>query len=119
MRWPSGTKSGTLDAFDPRALAHYRAAFDEPSRIHAFCEDFRAGAGPDRELDLADRAAGKKIIVPTLALWGAASFPAMARRCSTQWRECDDDLRGVEIDSGHYLAEEAPEATLAALDAFL
>ncbi|CAN2535720.1 Fluoroacetate+dehalogenase [Methylocapsa aurea] len=115
----SATKSATLDAFDPRALAHYRAAFDEPSRIHAFCEDFRAGAGPDRALDLADRAAGKKIIVPTLALWGAASVSGHGAALLAQWREWANDLRGVEIDSGHCLAEEAPEATLAALDAFL
>ncbi|WP_166142699.1 alpha/beta fold hydrolase [Methylosinus sp. RM1] len=115
----SGTKSGTLDVFDPRALAHYRAAFDEPSRIHAFCEDFRAGAGVDRELDLADRASGEKIVVPTLALWGAASFSGQGEALLAQWREWAEDLRGVEIDSGHYLAEEAPEATLAALEAFL
>lgn len=115
----SGTKSGTLDVFDPRALAHYRAAFDEPSRIHAFCEDFRAGAGVDRELDLADRASGEKIVVPTLALWGAASFSGQGEALLAQWREWAEDLRGVEIDSGHYLAEEAPEATLAALDLFL
>ncbi|OAI25223.1 fluoroacetate dehalogenase [Methylosinus sp. R-45379] len=115
----SGTKSGTLDAFDARAFAHYRAAFDEPSRIHAFCEDFRAGAGPDRELDLADRAAGEKIVVPTLALWGAASFSGHGSALLEQWREWADDLRGAEIDSGHYLAEEAPEATFAALDLFL
>ncbi|TDX61534.1 haloacetate dehalogenase [Methylosinus sp. sav-2] len=115
----SGTKGGTLDAFDARAFAHYRAAFDEPSRIHAFCEDFRAGAGPDRELDLADRAAGEKIVVPTLALWGAASFSGHGAALLEQWREWADDLRGAEIDSGHYLAEEAPEATFAALDLFL
>lgn len=115
----SGTKSGTLDVFDPCALAHYRAAFDEPSRIHAFCEDFRAGAGVDRELDLADRASGEKIVVPTLALWGAASFSGHGEALLAQWREWAEDFRGVEIDSGHYLAEEAPEATLAALEAFL
>jgi len=28
-------------------------------------------------------------------------------------------VRGEAIDSGHYLAEEAPEAVLKALDAFL
>ena len=39
--------SGTLEAFDPRALAAYRAGCNEPSRIHAFCEDYRAGATVD------------------------------------------------------------------------
>ena len=31
----------------PRALAAYRQSCNEPSRIHAFCEDYRAGAGVD------------------------------------------------------------------------
>lgn len=115
----SGTKSRTLDPFGPRALAHYRAAFDEPSRIHAFCEDYRAGAGPDRELDLADRAAGKKIDAPTLIVWGQASFASHGPALLEQWRAWADDLRAASVDSGHFLAEEAPEATLAALESFL
>ena len=32
-----------LKKFDPRALAHYRAFFQDPARIHACCEDYRAG----------------------------------------------------------------------------
>ena len=31
------------------------------------------------------------------------------------WREWATDVRGFAIDSGHYLAEEAPEATAKAL----
>lgn len=115
----SGTKAKSLDAFDPRALDHYRAAFDEPSRIHAFCEDYRAGAGTDRELDLADRAAGKKLATPTLVLWGEASFGAHGQALAEQWRAWSDDLRLAAIDSGRFLAEEAPEATLAELETFL
>src|SRR5829696_2861831 len=41
------SKDGTLEAFDPRALAAYRQSCNEPSRIHAFCEDYRAGATVD------------------------------------------------------------------------
>lgn len=115
----NGTKSKSLDAFDPRALEHYRAAFDEPSRIHAFCEDYRAGAGIDRELDLADHAAGEKIAVPTLVLWGEASFAAHGAALAGLWRQWADDLRSASVDSGHFLAEEAPEATLAELESFL
>lgn len=114
-----GTKTKTLEPFDPRALAHYRAAFDEPSRIHAFCEDYRAGAGEDRALLLADLAAGGKIVVPTLVLWGETSFPASGPSPLDAWRDFAGDLRGEAIDSGHYLPEEAPQATLEALEAFL
>src|SRR5215471_15325256 len=51
-----------------RALAHYHAAYQDPTRIHAMCEDYRAGRSSDLEHDEADRAAGKKIGCPVLAL---------------------------------------------------
>ena len=54
----SWTKAKDLSAFDPRALAHYRAFFQDPLRIHATCEDYRAGRTTDLALDEADRAAG-------------------------------------------------------------
>ena len=40
----SWTKDKTLKALDPRALEHYRASINDPARLHAFCEDYRAGA---------------------------------------------------------------------------
>jgi haloacetate dehalogenase len=115
----SGTKSKSLEPFDARALAHYRAAFNEPTRIHAFCEDYRAGEGEDKELLLADRAAGAKVVVPTLVLWGEASFPADGPSLLDAWRDWANDLRGATINSGHYPAEEAPQETLTQLEAFL
>jgi haloacetate dehalogenase len=42
-RAAAGTKVKSLAAFDPRALAHYHAFFNDPVRIHATCEDYRAG----------------------------------------------------------------------------
>lgn len=115
----SGTKSRSLEPFGAQALAHYRAAFNEPTRIHAFCEDFRAGAGEDKELLLANRAAGEKIAVPTLVLWGEASFPSEGPSLLEAWRDWAGDLRGDALDCGHYLAEEAPQETLAQLESFL
>ena len=75
----SWTKAKSLEAFDPRALAHYRAFFAEPARIHACCEDYRAGATLDRAHDEADLAAGRTIACPVLALWGAPGMPAQGR----------------------------------------
>ena len=34
------------------------------------------------------------------------------------WEGWADDVRGLELDCGHHMAEEAPEATAAALAAF-
>ena len=39
--------------------------------IHATCEDYRAGATYDFQLDEADRAAGARIRCLVLALWGS------------------------------------------------
>lgn len=113
------TKTKSLDVFEPAALDHYRAAFNDPLRIHAFCEDFRAGATIDRDAALADKAAGRKILVPTLILAGEATFPADGPSLVDAWKEFCDDLAEARVDSGLYAMEEAPEATLAALERFL
>ena len=114
-----GNKAKSLDVFDPRALGHYHAFFQDPLRIHATCEDYRAGRSTDLEHDEADRAAGKKIACPLLAIWGGAGgIPAETEGPLTTWREWATDVRGFALDSGHYLAEEAPEATARALIEF-
>ncbi len=38
------------------------------------CEDYRAGAYADYDIDKADHDAGKKITIPMLALWGDAGI---------------------------------------------
>jgi haloacetate dehalogenase len=108
-----------LQAFDPRALAHYRASFNEPSRIHAHCEDYRAGATLDRAYDEADQKAGHKIEVPLCVLWGAQGIPAAGSSPLDIWRRWASDVQGQAIDCGHFLPEENPKDTLAALLDFL
>jgi haloacetate dehalogenase len=108
----SGTKD--LSIFDPRALAHYHAFFQDPTRIHALCEDYRAGQTRDVEHDTADREAGNKITVPLLALWGAAGIPSEKTPLDV-WREWATKVEGFPLRCGHYLAEEKPEETQKAL----
>jgi haloacetate dehalogenase len=114
----SWTKARSLAAFDPRALAHYRAAFNDPARIHAACEDYRAGAHADFDHDAADRAAGRRITAPVLVLWGAAGLAPAGETPLDVWRQWASEVAGAPIDSGHFLAEENPAATAAALAAF-
>jgi haloacetate dehalogenase len=111
----SWTKAKNLSAFDPQALAHYRAAFSDPAHIHAHCEDYRAGAGTDLANDEADRAAGNTIVCPMLALWGSAGFPSQTSGPLDIWRKWAPFAEGKAIDSGHFLPEENPDATAAAL----
>ena len=88
-------------------------------RIHAVCEDYRAGRTTDLAHDEADRAAGNKIACPVLAVWGAdGGVPAETDDPVATWREWATDVRGFGIDSGHYLAEEAPGPTAQALIEF-
>jgi haloacetate dehalogenase len=109
------SKTKDLSCFDPRALAHYHAFIQEPTRIHATCEDYRAGRNADLAYDEADRAKGNKIKCPVLALWGNAGVPSETGGPLATWKEWVDDVRGGPIDSGHYVCEEAPDAVSAAL----
>lgn len=117
------TKAKDAVVFGAAALAHYRAAFCVPERIEALCEDYRAGAGLDRTADEADLASGRRIGVPTRVIWGAGGFPAQTGISPLDaWAPFVADralLDGAAIDAGHFLPEEAPQATLEALLPFL
>ena len=111
----SWTKAKNLSAFDPRALDHYRASFSDPKRIHAQCEDYRAGYGADLANDEADRASGKTIDCPMLALWGGVGIANETGGPLKIWRQWAPQAKGLPIDSGHFLTEENPDATAKAL----
>ncbi len=110
-----------LAAFDPRALAHYRAAWGDPSRIHAMCEDYRAGATLDRAADEADLGAGKTIACPVHVLASAGYLQAQGGETAVNtWRRTfAPQATGTTIETGHFVAEEAPGEAEAALLPFL
>jgi haloacetate dehalogenase len=114
----SWTAAKDLSAFAPEALEIYCAQARDPLRLKAMCDDYRAGESIDVEHDEADRAAGRKIACPTLALWGGAGIAAGAATPLDTCQNWCDDLRGEAIESGHFIPEENPAATVAALDAF-
>ena len=115
----SWTKAKDLSAFDEAALAEYRLHYATPEHVHATCNDYRAGATCDLAHDDVDMAAGRKIACPTLALWGNEGFPNKTGGPLDIWRKWCDRVEGHGIDSGHFVAEENPEATLAHLVPFL
>ena len=81
----------------------------------------RAGATLDRQADEADEAAGKVIACPVQIL-ASTDYLAVGNNEPPieSWRRgFAPDARGVLIDSGHFVAEENPDATLAALRDFL
>jgi len=115
----SWTLAKDLGSFDERALAEYRLHYATPEHINATCNDYRAGATCDLADDEADRKAGRRIACPTLVLWGAAGIPSETDGPLDTWREWCSDVRGAAIESGHFVAEENPQATLSSLLPFL
>jgi haloacetate dehalogenase len=89
--------------------ADYQAAIHDPATVLAMCEDYRAGLGPDRAADDADRAAGRRISCPVRVVWATRDdMEALYGDVLAVWRPWADDVTGAPIESGHHLAEEAP-----------
>jgi haloacetate dehalogenase len=106
--------------FDERAMDEYVRCFNDPAAIHASCEDYRAAAGTDLDDDDASAARGEKVTVPLLALWGEHGFVGRHYGdVAAVWREYADQVQGRALPCGHYLAEEVPGHTTAALREFL
>ncbi|WP_230415506.1 alpha/beta fold hydrolase [Micromonospora tarapacensis] len=84
------------------------------------CEDYRAGLGPDRAADDADRAAGRRIGCPVLFAWSTRDdLVELYGDPTAIWRDWADDARAVPIESGHHMAEEAPDQLADTLRRFL
>ncbi len=118
LRKKTGGWGSAANVFDPRAFAEYERCFAKPETIHATCEDYRAAASIDLEHDAADVAAGRKVTCPLLVLWGDKGVVHRYFDPVNDWRAVAVDVRGHALPSGHYVAEEAPNETLAALQAF-
>lgn len=88
-------------------FAAYLRNFKDPARMHAMCEDYRAGASIDLDHDRADL--DRKVTCPLLALWGANN-PAVAKFFDVlaTWRERASEVRGKALQAGHYLPEQVP-----------
>lgn len=114
------TASLSLDCFPPEAMLQYRETWANPEQVHAFAEDYRAGAGPDVSLDRHDYVSGQRVQVPALILWGQAFLGQADEAPVDTWRRTlIPNAVGVEVPGGHFNAEEAPIETLAALRKFL
>ena len=114
LRWHLRSWSDGEDAFfDPGAVAEYVRCFSDPVTIHATCEDMRALLSIDLEHDRADL--DRRIECPLFVLWGSKFRPGDLRAA---WLDRARDVSGHALDCGHFLAEERPAETAAALLAF-
>ena len=114
-----GWGSGGLAHIEPAALAEYERCFCRPAAIHAACEDYRASAGIDLEHDRASRAAGERIACDLLVLWGERGVVQRLFDPLTLWQaQCSAQVSGEALPCGHFIPEELPQKTAAALKAF-
>ncbi len=111
--WLSKCRAGSagLAPFVRQALDEYLTAFSDPDAIHGACEDYRAAATIDITHDDADET---KLQMPLLALWGSDGVIEAHFDCLALWRERALHVEGRALKGGHYLAEENPDAVLAA-----
>lgn len=104
-------------AFTPEAVAEYLRTFKDPATIHATCEDYRAGATID--LTHAEETRDCRVSCPLLVMWGERGVVGRLYDVMKIWREHAVNPTGKSLPAGHFLPEEMPEETLAALLAFL
>lgn len=108
------------DFFAPDALADYLAHVRNPEMIRGMCEDYRAATSIDLVHDRASREAGQKVVCPLLVLWGEKGKIGTWYDPIAVWRQyATGGVTGRAVPSGHYLAEEAPDTVLGALENFL
>lgn len=114
-----GWGAAGLGHVEPEALAEYERCFCTPEAIHGACEDYRAAASIDLEHDRASRAAGATVACDLLVLWGARGVVQRLFDPLALWQaQCSGRVQGRALDCGHFIPEERPDETAAALRAF-
>jgi haloacetate dehalogenase len=108
-----GLKTGD-ERYPGEVVAAYRAQFDDPSFVTAICEDYRAGAGIDREHDEADRGT-RTIACPVRSVWGGAgALPRFYADPLEPWRTLAPGVTGRGVEgASHFVVEDAPAEVVA------
>ena len=106
----------TPGAIGSDEMNEYIRSFSNAATIHATCEDFRAAADIDLEMDQADDTAGRKIQCPIHVLWGAKGTVGVLWDILATWRgKCAARVTGRALNCGHFLQEESPKELIAEL----
>ncbi|MBS7702427.1 alpha/beta fold hydrolase [Chelatococcus asaccharovorans] len=108
--------SATPSRFTEASREHYAKLYALPGAMHSGFAQF-AAFDQDAIDNRAYLAAGGKLTMPVLAVGGATSFGAAM--AATMHDAATDVTVGVIPDSGHWIMEENPTATVALVRAFL
>lgn len=110
---------------DPKVMGQenydeWRAAMRDPAVVRGMLEDYRAGSTVDDRDERADRAAGRRLQQPLLVLWSTRDdLEDLYGDPLVIWRHWANDVTGHGVDSGHHVAELAPDDLATALGSFL
>jgi len=102
------------EAISPEAMDEYVRCFSNPATIHATCNDYRATATIDCEIDDVSRKRGDRIRLPTMVIMGNGRSDAF-----DLWRKWIEDPRCIDAHCGHYVPEEAADLVTRSLLDFL
>lgn len=117
---PDAWYGGSPDKMGLEAYEDFRRATRDPQIVHTMVEDYRAGLTIDRKHDLEDREAQRAVRCPMLCLWSERDdLQLLYGDVLAVWRPWAEDVTGFSIDSGHHMAEEAPDVLAEALINFL
>jgi haloacetate dehalogenase len=122
---PENTLKARNDAAAARASTdaarEYSRINTDMANIHGMCEDYRASASIDLTYDEEDLKAGRKVRCPLLTLWSTRGPIGRLFNVLEIWKSYanPDTVTGKGLDAGHYLQEDAPEAVVAEIKAFL
>jgi len=85
--------------YPAQLMQTYRRMLDDTTIVQAICEDYRAGATVDRDLDDADLGR-RRIECPLLALWSAGgALPRFYGDVLDVWRPWTHDVTGWGVDA--------------------
>jgi haloacetate dehalogenase len=103
-------QSATPGVPSEELVEEYLRCYDEAT-VHAICENYRAAAGLDLELDERDLAEGRRLRVPLLALWAERGTAGQLYDVLSTWREVSGGaVGGQALPCGHLVQEEQPAA---------
>lgn len=105
--------------FTEETLAEYRRCCTAEN-LHAVCEDYRAGATLDFDMDKADFEAGRKVQCPAIIFWGEKSHTEKMFDARVAWPQYAANIYKLcLLPCGHYPAEQVPDQVYSELAAFL
>lgn len=117
---PEAWYHGDAESMGEENFAEWRAAIHDPAVVRGMLEDYRAGMRVDADHERADREAGRRVRQPLLVLWSTQDdLEDLYGDPRIIWQAWADTVTGHGINSGHHMAEHAPEELAEALTPFL